>query len=122
MSKILVIDDDRHIRGLLRKTLESAGFEVIEARDGKDGIRLFQSSSPDLVITDILMPEKEGLACIQELRQLDPAVRIIAISGGSRHLPLDVLGIATKFGARRVFPKPFDLDKLLAGVREELAA
>lgn len=122
MSKILVIDDDRHIRALLRKALESGGFEVVEARNGMDGVRLFRSDSADLVITDILMPEMEGIQCIQELRQVDPAVPIIAISGGSTLLPMDVLEMARRLGADRVFSKPFDLDKLLAGVREELAA
>jgi len=120
MSKILVVDDDRQIRAMLRQALESAGFEVVEASDGQEGVRSFQTASADLVITDILMPEKEGLALIQELRRLDPAVQIIAISGGSRHLPLDLLDIASRLGARRVFWKPFDLVQLVASVREAL--
>ncbi|HEY6195630.1 MAG TPA: response regulator [Candidatus Eisenbacteria bacterium] len=120
MSRILVIDDEAQIRSMLRRALESAGYEVVDARDGEEGIRVFQTLHPDLVITDILMPEKEGLECIRELRQLAPAVRIIAISGGSSNSPLDLLDLARRFGARRTFWKPLDLEMLVAAVREQL--
>ena len=120
MSRILVIDDEDQIRAMLRQVLEFSGYDVIEARDGDEGIRVFQLLHPDLVITDILMPGKEGLECIQELKRLAPGVRVIAISGGGRHPPLDVLDVARRFGARRTFWKPFDLRKMLDAVREEL--
>jgi DNA-binding NtrC family response regulator len=120
MSKILVIDDDAQVRTLLRRALESAGFEVFEAEDGGQGVRAFTSVHPDLVITDIWMPDREGLECIQELRRLAPAVKIFAMSGGSPHSPLDVLEMARRFGARRTFWKPFDVEKVVTAVREEL--
>ena len=120
MGRILVIDDDDQIRALLRKALELSGHEVVEASNGKEGIRVYEEQPADLVITDILMPEKEGLECILELRRLDPAVRVIAISGGIRSNTMDVLEVAGRFGACRTFWKPFDLAKVVAAVREEL--
>jgi len=82
MSRILVTDDEDQIRAMLRHALESSGHEVLEANNGEEGVRIYQKQPADLVITDILMPEKEGLESIRELRRLNPAVRIIAISGG----------------------------------------
>ena len=120
MSRILVIDDEDQIRAMLREALELSGHEVLEARDGKEGIRVYQKQPADLVITDILMPEKEGLECILELRRIDPAVRVIAISGGLRSHTMDVLRVARGFGACRTFWKPFDLAKVVAAVHEEL--
>ena len=92
----------------------------MEASNGKEGIRVYQKQPADLVITDILMPEREGLGCILELRKLDPTVLVIAISGGSRLHTMDVLDVARRFGASRTFWKPFDVDKVVAAVREEL--
>ena len=84
MVCILVIDDDELVRTTLSRTLTAAGYEVIEACNGDVGLRKFQGGNVDLVITDILMPEKEGLQTIQELREADGNMRIIAISGGDR--------------------------------------
>jgi two-component system response regulator (stage 0 sporulation protein F) len=120
MSRILVIDDEAAVRTLLRRALEAAGHRVLEARDGREGVRAYTAESPDLVITDIVMPDQEGLQCIREMRQLDPEVRIIAISGAARYQSMDVLDIARHFGARHAFRKPFDLTQLLAAVQETL--
>ena len=120
MSRILVIDDEKQIRAMLREALELSGHEVLEASNGQEGVRVYQEHPADLVITDILMPEKEGLGCILELRRLDPDVRVIAISGGSRLHSMDVLEVARRCGARRTFWKPFDVGKVVAAVREEL--
>ncbi len=120
MRRILVIDDEDQIRAMLRQALESSGHEVLEANNGEEGVRIYQKQPADLVITDILMPEKEGLESIRELRGLDPAVRVIAISGGGRFHTMDVLGLARMLGARRTFWKPFDLAKVVAAVQEEL--
>lgn len=120
MARILVIDDEDPIRRMLRSTLESAGYEVVEARHGREGIALYRASPADLVITDILMSEKEGLESIIELRREFPTVKVIAMSGGSMRMNLDLLDIAERLGARRTFKKPFALGDLLAAVRGEL--
>jgi DNA-binding response OmpR family regulator len=120
MAKILIIDDEPQIRGVLRKALERAGHEVREAGDGLKGITSFRQEPADLVITDILMPDKEGLESIQELKALRPGLRIIAVSGGIPSAPMDVLAVARTFGASRTFWKPFDLATLLAAVEDEL--
>jgi DNA-binding NtrC family response regulator len=120
MGRVLVIDDEPQIRALLRRGLEPEGHEVVEAGDGVVGLRIYQEQRCDLVITDILMPDQEGIGCIMELHRLDPHVRIIAISGASGALPMDVLGVARHLGARRTFSKPFDVMQVVAAVREEL--
>ena len=120
MSRILVIDDEHQIRAMLREALELLHHEVQEAKNGEEGVRLYQTQPSDLVITDILMPEKEGLECILELRRINPAVRVIAISGGSRFHAMDVLDVASRLGATRTFRKPFDLGEVVAAVQEEL--
>jgi DNA-binding NtrC family response regulator len=119
MQPILVIDDDRQSRSVVRRALERAGYPVIEAHDGEEGTRLARQALPSLVITDILMPNKEGLQVIRELHDSDPALPIVAISGGSHHLsPEAVLRLARCFGARAALFKPFALDDMLAAVRE----
>jgi DNA-binding response OmpR family regulator len=121
VTRVLVIDDDAHIRELMQRILSGAGYLVACAVDGNDGVRTFDEFRPDLVITDIIMPDKEGLETIRELRSRDPAVPIIAVSGGGRVGTLDVLSIAEKFGANRILAKPFTLSTLLNLVREALA-
>lgn len=120
MGKILVIDDEEPIRAMLRQALESAGHEVVEAGDGKEAIRSYLQQLPDLVITDIVMPEREGLECILELRKLNPELKIMAVSGGGRLHMMNVLEVARRFGACRTFPKPFDIVALVCAVQEEL--
>jgi len=119
MARILIIEDDLGVRSMLRKVLEGAEHEVIEAGDGKKGLDLFRQKAVDLVITDIVMPEKEGLETILELRQADPAVKIIAISGGDSK-GYDYLASAQRFGALRTFHKPFVIWELLKTVQEML--
>ncbi|HTM58153.1 MAG TPA: response regulator [Candidatus Udaeobacter sp.] len=120
MARILIMDDEAPIRSLLRRALENAGHEVFEAGNGTEGMQCYLEHPADVVISDILMPEKEGLECILELKRLNPAVCIIAISGGSPRSNLDVLAIARHFGARKTFQKPFDLQKLIKAIDEEL--
>jgi DNA-binding response OmpR family regulator len=120
MSKILVIDDDKLIRSMVSQTLIAQGYEVIEAGDGNEGVDLYCSSNPDLVITDIIMPEKEGLETIKEIRDRSPQARILAISGGGRLGTMDFLQIARKLGADRILHKPFDPDELLDMVEDTL--
>jgi DNA-binding response OmpR family regulator len=114
MARILLIDDDDSVRTMLRLTLDHFGHTVIEARNGKEGLELFQHANADLVITDIVMPEKEGLEVLMELRKKHPPVKIIAISGG------DYLHMAKLMGAAKVLAKPFSTNILIAAIDELL--
>ena len=122
MSMILVIDDEPQIRFLFREALESAGHVVLEAADGEAGMRIIKERSPQLVVTDILMPGKDGLELIPEIHAYAPDLPVIAISGGTHGGPLDVLKMARHFGARRTFWKPFRFADVVSAVNEELAA
>jgi DNA-binding response OmpR family regulator len=121
MARILIIDDDEDIREILASVLGRLGHEVREAGDGAAGLKLYRQSPVDLVITDLVMPEKEGLSTIMDLRKLAPQARIIAISGGLAHDPKLYLHMAEKLGADRILRKPFHLPELEATVAETLA-
>ena len=120
MSNILVIEDDEQVRSMLRVTLELVGYEVEDAPDGKEGLRIFHQKPFDLIITDIVMPEKDGMETIIEMRRKLPDVKIIAISGGGYIIPDYYLDSAKFFGAMRTFTKPFEQKELLETVRELL--
>ena len=120
MASILIIDDELQIRVMMRRILEKVGYEVYEASDGKEGIKLFRDKPTDLVITDIIMPEKEGLETILDLRHDFPKIKIIAISGGGKTGLPNFLPAAKKFGAIKTLPKPFGKDDLLKMVKEVL--
>ena len=119
--KILVIDDDEQMRVLLRQVMEWAGHEVVEAADGRAGMLMQRQHGADLVITDLIMPEQEGLETITALRRDYPGLKFIAISGGGRSGPEAYLPAARELGADRVFSKPFDVQELAETVRELLA-
>ena len=122
MTRILVIDDDMQMRQMLRQTLERQGYEVIDASDGREGIRLYRQVPTDLIITDIIMPGKEGVETIIELKRDFPDVKIIAISGGSRGLDAkNCLSYVKGLGVSHVFTKPFDREELLEAILELLA-
>jgi DNA-binding response OmpR family regulator len=106
MAKILVLDDEPAILLMIKKMLEKEGHEVDLALNGREGMELFEKNKPDLVITDIIMPEKEGLETILELRKKHPELKIIAISGGGRIGPQGYLPSAKYLGADLVFQKP----------------
>jgi DNA-binding NtrC family response regulator len=118
MTIILVIDDEIQMRELLKKYLTRAGYEVIVAADGEEGIRCFHQNPADLVITDLIMPEKEGLECIAEFKKMAPGIKVIAISGGGLGKAEGYLESAKKMGAAKTFIKPFELKELLATIRE----
>ncbi len=125
MARILVIDDEAAIRGLLRDMLESEGHLVVEASDGAVAMKQWrepQAQPFDLVITDILMPEKDGLEVIREIRRLSPKTKVIAISGGSPQVHVRFLDIANHLGAYRTIEKPFSLHDLLDAVNGALGA
>jgi CheY-like chemotaxis protein len=116
MQKILVIDDDSLVRDTLVRVLERKGYQVLVASDGLRGLHAFRREQPDLVITDIIMPEKEGLETIREIRGECPDAKIIAISGGARIGNMDFLDVAGKLGASEIIPKPFDPTELVTVV------
>ena len=118
MKRILVIEDDDSVRKLIRRILEGAGYTVLEAPDGVQGVQVYREQRPDLVLTDIFMPGKEGLETILELGLLDPEVRIIAVSGGGNMGILNSLPMAAKLGALRTLSKPFSGKELVDLVEE----
>jgi DNA-binding response OmpR family regulator len=117
MARILIIDDEAMIRDLLVNILEREGYETITATDGIDGIKIYRENPADLVITDLLMPEKDGLETIMELRRDSKDVKIIAMSGGGKIDPKTYLQIARTMGAIEIITKPFDLRELLKTVQ-----
>ncbi len=121
MARILLIDDEASVRKILRHILERDGHEVIEAENGRVGLRLYRMHPTDLIITDLLMPEKEGIETIIELRKTAPRVKVIAISGGGRLNKTNLLETAQYLGATKALAKPFERQELLAVVHEVLA-
>lgn len=119
-QRILVIEDDEHLRTMLRRMLEKAGYEVVEAADGAAGVTRFRAEPTDLILTDILMPGQEGLETIMQLRREERRVPIIAMSGGGRVGPQDYLAAADKLGAYKTLVKPFSSEELLRTLREAL--
>jgi DNA-binding response OmpR family regulator len=118
--KVLVIDDDIDMRTILRELLDDNGYDVYEAENGEEGLRTFDQQLPDLVITDIVMPDREGISTIMELRKKPKKAKIIAISGGGEYTTTGYLDVAKKLGADRTFVKPPDLEQLLQAVKELL--
>lgn len=116
MARILIIDDNPVIRSMLRMMLEDGGHEVAEAGNGNAGLAQFRERAAEVVITDLFMPEKQGMETIEELIRIAPEVKVIAISGGSGDLsdPHDYLNLARRMGAHATLRKPFQMDELLA--------
>ena len=119
MATELVIDDEAPVRAVVRSALRSAGYEVMEASNGREGLALFHQRPPDLVIADIHMPELNGLDVIMELTREFLDVKVIAISGVPGYQRL--LDTAKLLGARLTSHKPFAIEELLTAVRYELA-
>ena len=120
MARILVIDDEEPIRRMLRQALERAGYEIIEACDGQEGVHYYRTAHVDLIISDILLAGAEGFETITALRREAPGVKIIAMSGGGYVGDSDVLNIARQLGAQGALQKPFELQDLFATVGELL--
>jgi len=120
MKTILVIDDEEFVAKMLAKLLTRAGYKVFVALNGTDGISIFEREPIDLVITDIIMPDKEGFEIIFKLKSVEPDCKIIAISGGGRINPATYLSTAKEIGAIKTFTKPFDLKELVSHVNELL--
>ena len=120
MARVLIIDDEPHILLMVKKMLERAGYEVDLASNGSEGLKLFERIQPDLVITDIIMPEKEGLETIREMRRQSKDLKIIAMSGGGKISADNYLETAKIFGAARIMEKPFSQNLLLSYVEDLL--
>ena len=116
MATVLVIDDDPQIWRVVARVLSGAGFRVLEASDGRKGVRLFRDHRPEVILTDILMPEQEGLETIRELRREAPGVAIIAMSGEGQTGTMQFLDFATKLGADAALAKPFRAAELIEAV------
>lgn len=120
MATILLVDDDEAFRRMLQRLLVRAGYEVIEAADGRSALQALAGVTVDLAIIDIIMPVMEGIETIRSLQQTHAEMKIIAMSGGGRIKAHDYLTTAQAFGAVRVFRKPFDSKELIAAIEEVL--
>jgi DNA-binding response OmpR family regulator len=116
MPRILIIEDDTSLRRALRISLERSGHEIVEAGNGREGIAAFKANPADLVITDLIMPEVEGVETIRRLREMDTKVPILATSGGGRNNPRGYLYIARHLGANQVLEKPFEIETLRTAI------
>jgi len=119
MARILIIDEDAPLRGVIAEALKLAGHDVMQAEDGRQGIELFKLEPADVVVTDLIMPGQEGIETIGLLRRDYPKLPIIAISGGMAHSPL-YLDLALRLGAQRALCKPFGAAELLGAIDDVL--
>ena len=120
MARILIIDDEPQIRSMLKLMLEREGYEIVEASDGVAGIKIYRQNPADLIITDLIMPNKDGIGMIIDLKKEFPDVKIIAMSGGGLNKPDGYLKGAKKLGAACTLTKPIDREEMLKAVREIL--
>jgi CheY-like chemotaxis protein len=120
MPGILIVEDDKELREMLKISLVRRKFTVLEAGSGKEAIIHFKPSITDLVVTDLIMPEEDGLKVIMKLRELKPSIKIIAISGGGKAGPGSYLNLAKALGADAIYSKPFSINDLIAKIEELL--
>lgn len=120
MARVIVVDDEEQVREMLKETLSQAGHEVLTAANGDEALATHRDHTANVVVTDILMPHKEGIETIRELRRESPELKIIAYTGGGRNEPEHYLRYARSFGADRTFSKPMDIDTLIGAIDELL--
>jgi DNA-binding NtrC family response regulator len=118
--RVLLIDDEQMVRKIVRKMLERSSHEVTEAENGRLGLEQLKTGTFDLVITDIIMPEMEGVETLLTVREQYPSVKVIAMSGGGRTGNIDFLSAAEKLGASAILHKPFTLGSLTAAIETTL--
>ncbi|MFC1673243.1 response regulator [Pseudomonadota bacterium] len=121
MASVLVADDEELARFTIREILEAEGHTVVEAKNGVEAIDLFTKQPTDIIVTDIIMPDKEGIETIIELKRDHPGIKIVAISGGGRTRNLDFLELAKRYGADAVLAKPFSEQELIDVINTLLA-
>lgn len=122
MARIIVVEDEAAIRRLVSRILTRGGHEVREAENGRDGVALHRADAADLVITDVFMPEQDGIETIRKIREFDPSTPIVAMSGGGSRSSTDTLDDAGHFGAQAILQKPFSPQQLEQVVAELLQA
>jgi DNA-binding NtrC family response regulator len=120
MATLLLVDDDEAFRSMLRRALQRRGHDVIEAAEGGAALRAVRGATVNLVITDIIKPDMEGIETIRALRRTHPELKVIAMSGGGSMKPEGYLEMAKAFGAVRVFSKPFDNEEFFAAIEDAL--
>lgn len=120
MQTVLIIEDDYNILLMIKRMLEPFGFEISLASNGQEGLEMFHKLDVDLVITDIIMPEKEGLEIIREMRRVRPDLKIIAMSGGGKISADNYLETARIFGASKILEKPFTRNQIVSAVQDIL--
>jgi DNA-binding response OmpR family regulator len=120
MPVILLVEDDRELREMIREALMRKDYTVLEADNGKEALIRFKPGVTDLIITDLIMPDEDGLKVIMKIRELKPAIKVIAISGGGKAGPASYLDLAKALGADAVFPKPFSINELIIKIEELL--
>jgi CheY-like chemotaxis protein len=120
MPGVLIVEDELEVREMLKTSLLRSKYTVLEAANGREAIIHFKPSVTDLVITDLIMPEEDGLKVIMKLREIKPSVKIIAISGGGKVGPGSYLNLAKVLGADAVYAKPFSIHALLEKIEELL--
>lgn len=122
MTTVMIVDDHESVRAACSAMLDQAGYRSLEAENGKTAIKLLDTEAIDVVITDIIMPEQEGIETIRLIRKGHPGVKIIAMSGGGRIEPEEYLAVAEKIGAHVTLQKPFKKEQLLRTVCAALEA
>jgi CheY-like chemotaxis protein len=120
MPGILIVEDDKELREMLKMSLLRRNFTVLEAENGKAAITHFKPLITDLVVTDLIMPEEDGLKVVIKLRELKPSIKIIAISGGGKVGPGSYLNLAKALGADAIYSKPFSINDLIAKIEQLL--
>lgn len=118
MKTILLVDDDDLFAEMLQKSLIHYGYKVVRARNGNEALEFYNPQTVDLVLTDLIMPDMEGVELIVALRKVHPAVKVIAMSGGGRNQPDAYLIIAKHVGAVKTLAKPFELEELHTAITE----
>jgi len=118
MAGVLIVEDDKDLREMITISLTRRKFTVIEAGNGKEAIVHFKPSITDLVVTDLIMPEEDGLKVIMKLKEIKPSLKVIAISGGGKVGPGSYLNLAKALGADAIFSKPFSINDLIAKIED----
>ena len=120
MPGVLIVEDDKELREMLKMMLLRKNFTVLEAENGKAAITHFKPTLTDIVVTDLIMPEEDGLKVVIKLRELKPSIKIIAISGGGKVGPGSYLNLAKALGADAIYSKPFSLNDLVSKIEQLL--
>jgi CheY-like chemotaxis protein len=120
MFGILIVEDDKDLREMLKISLLARKYTVLEASNGKEALLRFKPLITDLVITDLIMPDEDGLKVIMKIKEIKPSIKVIAISGGGKAGPGNYLNLAKALGADEIYSKPFSINELIKKIAELL--